>query len=74
MHNKSAFIIPGLFTAEQRERLKELEVWLQKKNKREAVKAAPKQSGSLLQYKSTMWGVIAHRPKKLLSHAGQEAG
>lgn len=39
---------------------------------REAVKAARKQSASLLQYKSTMWGVIAHGLKKLLSHAAKE--
>lgn len=43
-----------------------------KGKEREAVKAALKQSGFLLQYRSTMWGVIAHRLKKLLSHAAQE--
>lgn len=43
-----------------------------KGKERKAVKAASKQSGSLLQYKSTMWGVIAHCLKKLLSHAAKK--
>lgn len=43
-----------------------------KGKERVAVKAALKQSGSLLQYKSTMRGVIAHRLKRLLSHAAQQ--
>lgn len=43
-----------------------------KGKEREAVKAASKQSACLLQYKSTMWGVIAHRLKKLLSHAAKK--
>lgn len=43
-----------------------------KGKEREAVKAALKQSGSLLQYKDTMWGVIAHGLKKLLSHAAEK--
>lgn len=42
------------------------------RKRKEAVKAALKQSGSLLEYKSTMWGVIAHRLKKLLTHAAKE--